>query len=104
MRMQRTIMKMKMCFLYLIKSEKYHTELWDEAVLTANYLRNRIYSTYGTMQEKTSFDAIFRNNHNLSVLRALGARVYVNILNPKQKGKLDDLSIGSWNSCRVQPR
>lgn len=39
-RVKQTIMNTTRCLLDIIKTIKDHTELWDETVSTANYLRN----------------------------------------------------------------
>ena len=62
--------------------------LWAEAVLTANYLRNR---SPVANKDKTPWELFAGRKPNVSRLRTFGARAYVHV--PKQKRtKLDSVS------------
>lgn len=50
-----------------------HKQLWHEVVMTADYLRNRMYRTFGNMSGKTPYEAFTGNNPDLSGIHALAA-------------------------------
>lgn len=52
-RIQKTIINTTRCLLDMVKDLPKHTEVWDEAVATANYLRNRMYSASGNKPDRT---------------------------------------------------
>lgn len=91
-RVQQTIMTTTRCLLEMVKSVPDHKELWDEAVLTANYLRNRMYSTSGNMPGKTPYEAFTGRKPDLSVLRVYGSKAFVHVPKEKRKGKLSSRS------------
>lgn len=78
-RVQQTIMNTKRCILKMIEKIPDHTELWDEAVLTYTFLRNRMNSTSGNMQDKTPYEAFTVKKPDLSSIRTFGSRAYVNV-------------------------
>jgi hypothetical protein len=63
-------------------------ELWAEAVVTANYIRNRSPVSNGS---KTPWEQLFSKQPDVSTMRVFGARAYV--LTPRElRRKLDPVS------------
>jgi len=60
-------------------------ELWGEAVITANFLRNRALSAG---RESTPFEMFFEKKPDVSFLRPFGSTAYVHIPKEKRSGKL----------------
>ena len=67
---------------------KDHLCIWDEAVLTANYLRNRLFSESCSDGKKTPYEAFTGNRPDLSFLRIFGSRAFVHIPKVKRSDKL----------------
>lgn len=64
--------------------------LWGEALLTANYLRNR---SPTANSPKTPWERIFKKQPDLSNLRTFGSEAYVHVPKKKRFGKLDDTAV-----------
>ncbi|GAQ93437.1 hypothetical protein KFL_015300015 [Klebsormidium nitens] len=62
-------------------------ELWAEAMVTANYTRNRVPSS---VHGKTPWEMFYEEKPNLNHLRVFGARAY----NPRAQGKLEEYGAG----------
>jgi hypothetical protein len=62
-------------------------DLWDEAVSSANHVRNR---TYSSVHEKTPLEVLTGKKHNVSHLRVFGSVCYVHMPAQKRK-KLDPI-------------
>lgn len=60
-------------------------ELWGEAVLTANFLRNRALSA---SKEGTPYEMFFNKKPDVSFLRPFGSTAYVHVPKEKRSGKL----------------
>lgn len=90
--MQKTVMTTIRCLLDMVKSVPTHKELWDEAVMTSNYLRNRMVSTSGNMPGKTPYEALTGRKPDLSVLRTLGSKAFVHVPKHKRSVKLSGRS------------
>ncbi|KAA8490487.1 Retrovirus-related Pol polyprotein from transposon TNT 1-94 [Porphyridium purpureum] len=83
-RMNRTLLEKVRSLLF---DSNLPLENWSNALLTANYLRNRISNNRG----KTPIEIAFRQRPDLSNLRIYGSRAFVHI--PKQlRGKLETRS------------
>lgn len=72
--MQHTIMSTKRCLLEIIKIMQNHTDMWDEAMMMAKYLRNMIYITSGNVLKNTPHEKLIGNNTDLSMLLVFGAK------------------------------
>jgi hypothetical protein len=84
-RLNRTLMERVRAMLY---QSKLPEELWAEAIVTANYIRNR---SPVKNKDKTPWELFFGKTPDVSMMRTFGARAYVLI--PKQhRSKLDDVS------------
>jgi transposase InsO family protein len=84
-RLNRTLMERVRAMLLAAGLKK---ELWAEAVVTANYIRNRSPTTKGS---NTPWEAFFKRTPNVSAMRVFGARAFV--LTPKElRRKLDPVS------------
>jgi hypothetical protein len=69
----------------MLAASSVQPELWGEAVVTANYLRNR---SPVTGKDKTPWELFFGNQPDVSNLRTFGAQAFVHV--PKEKRtKLD---------------
>lgn len=82
-RVQQTILGITRCLLATIRKMPSYLRLWDEAVLTANFIRNRTFSESTQDANKTPYEAFTGNRPDLSSLRVFGCRAFVHI--PKQK-------------------
>ena len=60
--------------------------LWAEAIHTANYLRNRLYTTANN-SGITPYESIYNKKPSLNHVRIFGCAPYVHIQNHNQKGK-----------------
>lgn len=85
---QQTIMTTTRCLLEMVKSMPVYKELWDKTVLTANYQRNRMYSTSESMPGKTSYDAFTGRKPELSLLQVYSSKAFVHVHKEKRRGKL----------------
>ena len=84
-RFNRTLMERVRAMLLDAKLDK---ELWAEAAVTANYIKNRSPSSSST---QTPWELFYGRKLDVSNMRVFGARAYVHV--PKQlKYKLDPLS------------
>jgi transposase InsO family protein len=87
-RLNRTLMEKTRA---MLKEATLEPKLWAEAVVTANYLRNR---SPVSGKPKTPWELFFGSRPDVSHLRTFGSPAYVHI--PKEKrsalGKLDDVS------------
>ena len=86
-RVQQTIMSITRCLLDMIKHIPGHTQFWPEAVHTANFIRNRMYTASCNDPTKTPYEMFGGSKPDLSILRAFGAEAYVHIPKVKRKGK-----------------
>ncbi|KAI0563526.1 retrovirus-related Pol polyprotein [Gracilaria domingensis] len=64
------------------------SSLWAEAVITANYLINIMYTSAST-EDCTPYEAVFGTRPNVSHVRIFGALAYDHIPMNKQKGKFE---------------
>jgi hypothetical protein len=84
-RLNRTLMERVRAMLIQAKLDK---EYWAEAVVTANYVRNR---SPISSSNKTPYELFHGSKPDVSMLRVFGARAFVHV--PKQKRtKLDAVS------------
>lgn len=84
-RLNRTLMEKTRAMLLEAKLAQ---ELWGEAVVTANYVRNR---SPVSGKDRTPWELFFGRKPDASILRTFGCRAYVHI--PKEKRtKLDNIS------------
>lgn len=84
-RLNRTLMERVRA---MLSDAKLTEDMWAEAVVTANFTRNR--SPVST-QAKTPWELFFTNKPDVSFVRVFGARAYVHV--PKQlRRKLDAVS------------
>lgn len=90
--MQKTIITMPRCLLDMVKCVTDHTELWDEAVLTDNLLRNRIFSKSSNMGNMTPWEGFIRKKSDLSTIRSIGSKALVHVPRQWKTGKLTDRS------------
>lgn len=60
-----------------------YMHLWAEAIHTANYLRNRMFSSAGTKGNKTPYETIMGKKPDVSHIRVFGSKAYIHL--PKQK-------------------
>ena len=86
-RLNRTLMDMARTMLREVPNVKRHACLWAEAVHTANYLRNRMYTTSCKDRDKTPYEVILGKKPDVSHLRRFGAKAFVHVPKPKRKGK-----------------
>lgn len=61
--------------------------LWNEALLTANYLTNR--SPTAAVKNKTPYELWFKRQPNLSRIKVFGSKAHVHIPKERQSGKFD---------------
>lgn len=87
-RFQQTIMTTTRCLLEMANFVPNYKNLSDETVLTANYVRNRIYSTSGNTPRMTIYQEFTGTKPDLSGLRAFGAKAYIHVPKQKRKAKL----------------
>lgn len=71
----------------------YHKGFWNEAVLTENFLRQRMFTTSGNMENMTPLDAFVRTQPDLSMLRVCGSKEFVHVPKQKRHGKLSERSV-----------
>lgn len=82
-------MTINRCIIDMVKIVPGHTELWDETVLTANLLRNRMFRKSGNMGNETPLEDFIGNKPDLSKIRLLGSKLFIHVLK-KRTGKLSD--------------
>jgi hypothetical protein len=85
-RLNRTLMEKTRA---MLKDAGLDAGLWGEAVVTANYLRNR---SPVAGKPKTPWELFFGKKPNVSLLRTFGDTAYVLIPKAKRDGKLDNVS------------
>lgn len=66
-RLRQTLLSTTRCLSQMVSIVPWNKKLWDDAVMTANYLTNRMYSASGNMKEKTSYEAFTGMKPNLSI-------------------------------------
>lgn len=86
-RLNRTLMDIARSLLQEIYTVSGHERLWAEAMHTANYIRNRMYTSACNDPNKTPFEVITGKRPDLSHLRKFGATAYVHIPKEKRKNK-----------------
>lgn len=73
-RLDRTLNDMDRTMAMKIDHVRDGTELWAEAVNTAAYSRNRIYTKASNEVGKTSYEVIMRKTPNFGLLRCFGTK------------------------------
>ena len=82
-RLNRTLLEMARTMLNGASKAPGYKTLWAEAAHTANYIRNRLYTTPGKMTDKTPYEVAMNKKPDLSHIRIFGTESFVHI--PKQK-------------------
>jgi hypothetical protein len=72
----------------MLYESKLHQELWAEAIVTANYIRNR---SPVKNKDKTPWELFFGKPPDVSMMRTFGARAYA-LIPKEQRSKLDQVS------------
>ena len=85
-RLNRTLNDAARSILSPLCQNKGYLSLWAEAVHTANYLRNRLY-TSANMSDTTPYETIYNKKPSLQHVRIFGCAAYVHIQKHNQKGK-----------------
>lgn len=88
-RLNRTLLDMARTMLLDASNIPNHKVLWAEAVNTANYIRNRLYSSASNDPNKTPYEMVMGSKPNLSHFPTFGSRAFVHIPKAKRKGKFD---------------
>ena len=86
-RLNRTLMDMAQTLMVGISHLKSHEKRWAEAIHTANFLRNRMYTSAWRVDGKTSYEVIIGKKPNLSHIRRFGAVAYVHVPKERRKSK-----------------
>ena len=88
-RLNRTLIDMARTMLMGAKNLPLHPKLWAEAVHTANYIRNRLFTAASNDPSKTPYEIIMGKKPNLSHIRKFGAKAYVHIPKTKRETKFE---------------
>ena len=82
--------------------------LWAEAISTANFIRNRLFSTACNDPTKAPLEVITGKRPNVHILRRFGSKAFICVPKAKRKGKLETraevgylVGFQNGNSCKV---
>ena len=85
-RLNRTLVDTARTLMVGISHLKGHEQLWAEAIHTAIFLRNRMYTSACCVHGKTPYEVIIGKKPNFSHIRRFGAVAYVHV--PKERRKI----------------
>lgn len=88
-RINRTLLDMARTMLLDCEHIPERMRLWAEAVNTANYIRNRMYTSASYDPNKTPYEIVMGTKPDLYHLRKFGSKGYVHIPKPRRKGNFD---------------
>ena len=89
-RLNRTLMDMARSMLMDLGKVSGHQNLWGEAINTANFLRNRMYTSASNDPTKTPYEIIMNKKPDLKFVRKFGSKSYVHVPKKKRRGKFDE--------------
>lgn len=79
--------------LNMIKHVPENSELWDEAVVTSNYIRNIMFSVSGNMGNVSQLEAFTGKKQYLSILRVFGSMYFKHVPKSRRTGNRSDRSV-----------
>ena len=107
-RLNRTILDIARTLLYNSKRISKYKKLWAEFFNTADWIRNRLYTSANNESGKTPYEIMYDKKPDLSHLRKIGSRAYVRVPKQNTNGKFEDrarlgylVGYDSGNSYRI---
>lgn len=88
-RLNRTLVDIAKTMLLDVKGLEGHQKLWAEAVKSANYLRNRMYSSACNDVRKAPFEVIIKKKPEMGHIRRFGCKPFVHQPKEKRNSKVD---------------
>ena len=88
-RLNRTLLDMARTLLMDAQSMPNHKRLWAEAINVSSYLRNRLYTSAGNVEDKTPLEVITGKKPNLSHVQPFGTKCYSHIPKQRRASKMD---------------
>lgn len=88
-RLNRTLNHMARAMIISLSSTYRKEELWAEAVYTASYVRNGMFTNGGNQGEKTPFEAILGRKPHMRRVKRSGIRAYVHVPKVRRHSKFE---------------
>ena len=92
-RLNRTLLDMARTMMQELSHVPGYNRLWAEAMSTANYIRNRLFSGACNVEGKTPFEVITGKRPDLAHIRRFGARAYAHIPKATRKDKFGSRAV-----------
>ena len=87
-RLNRTLLDMARTMFLSAPQLPRHKQMWAEAVNTACYIRNRMFTSASSVK-KTPYEILLNKRPDISYIRVFGSRAYVHVPKKDRKWKLD---------------
>ena len=92
-RLNRTLLDMARTMMQELSHVPGYNRLWAEAMSTANYIRNRLFSSACNVAGKTPFEVITGQRPDLAHIRRFGANAYAHIPKATRKDKFGSRAV-----------